>query len=183
MNRKSEKAEKTKVLLVLLLILTFGVGLGYAYLSEQLKVDSSVNYGSMKWNIGFTEATNGEGTITASPSVSGDKKTVTVACDLGTSTKSETCQAEVKVTNDSTFKIKLSEDPTVTYNADYIESVKVQAYQQGRYFDITKDWSISANMDLYFYITITTKELSEDMLPDEGLSIPVEVTMDWVQEQ
>ena len=108
-----------------MLLLTFGVGLGYAILSQQLSINNTVNYRDMKWNVGFKYATGYSGTVTANPSLSNDKKTISVSCDLGTSTKSETCSVDETFENDSTFDIKLSEEPIITFDDNYIESVNI----------------------------------------------------------
>ena len=177
---RQEKKEKNKFLLILLLLLTFGVGLGYAVLSERLSINNTINYGTMKWNVGFTEAANNGGTITASPSVSSDKKTVTVACDLGTSTKSETCIAKVTVKNDSTFSITLNGNPTITFDETYINSVDV-TWVDNNANVIATNSVIDAGGLREVQIKITTKTLTDDLLPSSPLSIPVTITMDWIE--
>ena len=179
-RNRQEKKEKNKFLLILLLLLTFGVGLGYAVLSEKLSINNTVNYGSMKWNVGFTEATNNGGTVTASTSVSTDKKTVTVACDLGTSIKSETCIAKVTVKNDSSFIITLNANPTITFNDTYINSVDL-TWVDNQANVIATNSVIDAGASREVQITITTKTLTEDLLPSSTLSIPVTITMDWTE--
>ena len=178
-RNKQEKNDKNKLALLLLLILTFGIGLGYAVLSQQLQITNTVNYGSMKWNIGFTEAVNHDGTITAAPSVSSDKKTVTISCDLGTSTKSETCIAKTTVKNDSTFTIKLEANPAVSFNSTYISSVETTWVEGGA--GVAANDTIAAGIEKEIQIKITTKELSQDLLPETSLSIPITVTMNWLQ--
>lgn len=123
MNRYNLAKHNFYLIIVMLLIL--GIGIGYAVLSERLTIDNTISYDSMKWDIGFTAASNNGGSVTSTPSISSDKKSITISCDIGTSTKSETCIAKVTVTNGSTFNIMLSEAPTITYNDTYISSVDV----------------------------------------------------------
>lgn len=181
MNRnRQEKKDKKKLLLLLLLLLIFGVGLGYAVLSQQLSINNTANYGTMKWNIGFSEATNNGGSITSSPSISMDKKTVTVACDLGTSTKSETCIAKATVKNDSSFNIELAKDPTITYDDTYINSVDVTWINNDSKV-VGRD-TIDSGATREVQIKITTKTLTKDLLPSSSLSLPVTITMDWIED-
>ena len=118
MNRYNLAKHNFYLIIVMLLIL--GIGIGYAVLSERLTIDNTISYDSMKWDIGFTAASNNGGSITSVPSISSDKKSITISCDLGTSTKSETCIVKVTVTNGSTFNIMLSEAPIITYEDIYI---------------------------------------------------------------
>ena len=178
-RNKQEKNDKNKLALLLLLILTFGIGLGYAVLSQQLSITNTVNYGSMKWNIGFTDAANHGGSITASPTVSTDKKTITIGCDLGTSTKSETCIVKAKVKNDSTFAIKLEANPQIELNSTYIN--KVETTWVGNSEAVVAGNTIGAGAEEEIQIKITTNSLSEDLLPSSSLSIPVTITMNWLQ--
>ena len=107
------------------MLLILGIGIGYAVLSERLTIDNTISYDSMKWDIGFTAASNNGGSITSVPSISSDKKSITISCDLGTSTKSETCISTAKIKNNSTFAVELEENPQITYDNTYINSVTV----------------------------------------------------------
>lgn len=107
------------------LLIAVGLGIGYAVLTERLALESSVNYNAMNWDVGFSEATDGNGTVQAVPSISPDKKSISVTCDLGTSTKSETCIAKAIIKNDSTFDVELITEPLVTFNTTYIDAVDV----------------------------------------------------------
>lgn len=179
--RKNKKSKKN-LLLLLLLLFGFGIGLGYAVLSQQLNITNTVNYDSMKWNVGFAEAINNGGTVEASPEISSDKKTMTISCDLGLSVKSETCIVKSKIKNDSTFDIVLSENPTVTTNDTYIDSV-VTSWVSSNTGDVKQNDVVPAGQEYEVQIVITTKTLSEDILPSSALSIPVTVTMNWVEQQ
>lgn len=181
MNRREQsKKNNRKLFFMLMLLLAFGIGLGYAVLTEQLSINNTVKYGSMKWNVGFVEVDGTLGSVTAVPSLSTDKKTITVTCDLGISSASETCIVEMSFDNDSSFAVKLSSNPTVTFDNTYISSVLVQDVT-GTAQTLAKDYSVPANGERTFRITVTTKELTEDLLPSTALSVPVNVTLDWVE--
>lgn len=177
--RKYNQKEKRNTIIWLCLLLALGLGIGYAVLTEQLKLNGSVNYGSMAWDVGFTTAEDGGGSITSSPSVSTDKKSVTVSCNVGTSTASETCIAKAKIKNASSFAVQLESNPTITFDNTYINSVDAVWTEDNS--PITALNSISAGVEKEIQITITTKELTEDMLPETSLNIPVTITMDWVE--
>lgn len=184
-NQKNKK-DKNKILLLLLFLVSFGLGLGYAVLTQQLSITNTVNYGSMKWNVGFNTASDDGGSVTASPVVSDDKKTLSITCDLGTSVEAKTCIVKASIKNDSTFAIKLKTNPVVkindveaTSNA-YIASVVTSWVTETSNNGLVKqNDTIPAGEEHEVKIVITTNELSKELLPSSNLSIPVVVTMNW----
>ena len=120
--RKQNK-EKKKFIIGIFLFLILSLGLGYAILTEQLSVDGSIEYGTIKWDVGFKNAADAGGTVNSIPEISNDKKTITIACNIGKSTASETCITTATIENGSTFSIELMQAPTITYDDTYIQSV------------------------------------------------------------
>ena len=179
---KRNKQNKNTFIATILFLLALIIGIGYAILTETLTISNTVNYDSMKWNVGYAEAINNGGTVEASPEISSDKKTMTISCDLGLSVKSETCIVKSKIKNDSTFDIVLSENPTVTTNDTYIDSV-VTSWVSSNTGVVKQNDVVPAGQEYEVQIVITTKTLSEDILPSTALSIPVTVTMNWVEQQ
>ena len=53
-KKQEEKKNRKALLLLLLLIFLIALGIGYAVLSQQLSISNTVNYGSMKWDVGFS---------------------------------------------------------------------------------------------------------------------------------
>ena len=177
MNRYNQAKHNFYFIIVMLLIL--GIGIGYAVLSERLTIDNTISYDSMKWDIGFTATSDNGGSVTSIPSISSNKKSITISCNLGTSTKSETCIAKATITNGSTFNIMLSEAPTITYDDTYISSVDVmwvKSFESPKQLD-----GINAGNSEDIQIKVTTKEIDESMLPEETLSISVTFTMNWIE--
>ena len=174
---KREKKEKKKILVLICLLFIFGLGLGYAVLSEQLTLNSSVNYETMKWSVGFSASSNGSGTVAATTSVSEDKKTLTITCNLGTSTSAETCIAKTTIKNDSTFNVKLIAAPSINYDNTYISSVKAVWTDSSQ--DIALGDTVNASASKELQITISTKELTKDLLPSTTLKVPVTIALDW----
>lgn len=174
-----KRKQKKNIYIPILILLAVGLGLGYAVLTEKLSINNTIHYGAITWDVGFSEATDGSGTVTSAPTISQDKKTITVTCNIGTSTKSETCIAKAKITNSSTFAVELSADPTIEYEEDYIKSVT--AVWTSNSEEIAAQDSVGVNATEELKITIVTKELTEDMLPSESLTVPVTFSMNLVE--
>ena len=179
--RRYNKFEKKKTIVWICLLFALGLGIGYAILSEKLSVNGTLNYGSMVWDVGFSSATDGGGTITSSPTLSNDKKTITVSCNIGTSTKSETCIAKATIKNASSFGVELESNPTITFDNTYISSVT--AVWTGSNTNVVAGNSLEQNTEEEIMITITTKELTKDMLPESTLSVPITIIMDWAEKE
>ena len=179
MKRRNEKKEKKKLYILILLLLTMTIGIGYAILSETLKINSTIEYNTMTWNVGFESAIDGGGTVESNPTISSDKKNVTISCNLGTSTASETCIAKATIKNGSTYDIKLDSNPDITYDSTYVNSVTVVWTDDSTNVKMSDTIGFGKNREVI--ITITTKELTKEMLPEDALSIPVTITMNWVE--
>ena len=123
--RKKIMFERKKLISLICLLLAVTIGIGYAVLSQQLKLNGSVNYDTMAWDVGFSAAFDGGGTVSSNPEVSSDKKSISISCDLGTSLAQETCIAKAKIKNGSSFAVQLDESPLVEYDNTYINSVDV----------------------------------------------------------
>jgi hypothetical protein len=176
---RNNKIEKKKTIIWICLLFALSLGVGYAVLAEKLELNGSVNYGSMSWDVGFTTVVDGEGTIPSSPTLSQDKKTVTVSCNVGTSTSSETCIAKATIKNASSFAVELESNPTITFDNTYIDSVTTVWTEKNA--TVVAGNSLNSNTEEEIIITITTKELTEEMLPETSLSIPITITMDWIE--
>ena len=177
---RKNKQEKKKLIGMLCLLFLLALGLGYAVLSQQLSINSTVDYDALKWDVGFTTATDGGGSVTAVPTLSQDKKSITVSCKVGASTSAETCIAKAKVKNGSSFTVELESDPTITYDNTYIDSV--EATWSGSTRNVFAEDSIDVGETKEIQIKITTKELTKDMIPESSLSIPITITMNWVED-
>ena len=97
---------KTNFYLMILLLLVLGLGIGYAILTQQLTINNTVNYGSMKWDVGFTavedfsddvyaylgESIDESGMVLVPTTVSlaNDKKSISFNADFGTITSKKT---------------------------------------------------------------------------------------------
>ena len=177
---RRNKKQKKSFVVTLCLLITVVLGIGYAVLSQQLSINGGLEYGTMKWDVGFSSATNGGGTINSNPTIADDKKSITITCDIGTSTASETCIAKVKIKNGSSFAVELESNPTITFDNTYINSVT--AVWTGNNENVVAGNILGTNTEEEITITISTKELTKEMLPESTLSLPVTITMDWVED-
>ena len=177
MRKNNDKKERKKLAVAIIALFVTALGIGYAVLSQNLKVEGNVNYDTMSWDVGFSEVSDGNGTINANPVVSEDGKTVTITCNLEKSLNSKTCIAKVKINNDSTFDINVSQNPTIDFEGNYIESVTVTWNDNSE--NVKAGDVIDALTTKEALITITTKALDENNLPSSGTSEPVSVTMNW----
>ena len=177
--RFRRKYEKKKTLVFICLLLMFSLSLGYAFLSEQLKVDGTLNYGAMSWDVGFSNAYDGGGTVSSSSAISQDKKTISVICDIGTTTNSQTCITKATVVNNSTFAVELENTPNIVYDARYVKSINVTWTD-----DSTKVQALdflTSQSSREMKIEIVTNQLTEELLPSDDLTVPITVTMNWVE--
>ena len=103
------------------------------------------------------------GTVVAAPTIAEDKKSMTIACNLGSSTKAETCIVKSTIKNDSTFDIQLSANPTVTTNNTYINSVATTwITTTSNTGDVKQNDIIPAGEEHEIQILISTKELTQE---------------------
>ena len=141
-----------------------------------------MNYDSIKWDVGFSQTVDNGGTIKSTPTISDDKKSITIECNIGTSTNSETCITKTTINNDSSFNITLKENPTITSNDTYVESVDIVWIDS-----ITNTGNVKAGASILkgevqnIEVKITTKKLSEDTIPSSSLSVPITIDMNWVE--
>lgn len=178
---RRNKKQKKSFVVTLCLLLTMVLGIGYAVLSQQLSINGGLEYGTMKWDVGFKSVTDGGGTINSNPVIASDKKSITITCDIGISTASETCIANAVIANNSTFDVQLEANPTITYDTTYVKSV--DAIWTASSNTIGAADKIAAATSKEIKISIVTKELSSDMLPSTSLSVPITITMNWVEKE
>ena len=172
---------KKKFIIMLFVLLIVGLGIGYAILTQQLSINNTVSYSSMKWDVGFITASNGEGSVYSNPTISQDKKSITVSCNIGTSTESETCIVNAAIRNASTFGVELESNPIITYDDTYINSVTV-IWTENDESMLIGDF-LGSNVEKEIQIVIVTNELTKDMLPSSTLTIPVTIAMNWVESE
>ena len=179
------KNQKFKLFLVLAILLVLGIGIGYSVLTEKLDVDSSVAINEMKWDIGFSSSEDNGGSILSESSISEDGKTLTVICDFGSNTKQNTCSAKATITNNSIFDVGLASDPTIVYEDDYIHTLTFKWNNHPTYENKTvlKDNFIAKGESEEVILTIKSKFINKDNLPDEKIVIPVKISLNFMEWQ
>ena len=176
---KKNKKTKTKFFVTLAILFILSIGIGYAALTQKLTISHSVTINEMKWDVGFSSVSDNGGTILSESTISTDKKSITVTCDFGLSTSEETCIVKATITNNSTFDIMLSDTPTITYDDTYISSATITWIKNTSSPVALDGIGLGTSEDIE--IVITKKEFSVDLLPAEDLSVPITITMNWVE--
>lgn len=114
-------------------------------------------------------------------SISSDKKTITTNCNLEMSSAEQVCFVKATINNASTFNIAVSDNPTLTYDDTYIDLVDVFWINHSLFeFDsVLKGQTIDAGETADVMIMIMTNELTEDILPTNGLSLPITISLNF----
>ena len=119
-----------------------------------------------------------------------DKKTIYVDCDFGKNTSSKECVAKAYISNASTFKVELIEEPNVTYDSNLIKKVELnwlleQTFEGGSSVQleeqVVKDSLLEIDEVKILVIRIISNDLTADMLPSQDLSIPISIQLNWQQ--
>mgnify|MGYP003303395978 CR=1 FL=1 len=119
---------------------------------------------------------------TSTATISEDKKSITINCDLELSSKAQVCIVKATISNSSTFNIAISETPVVTYDDTYVNSVDVMWLNHDIYGFLTNvlgGQTLETNENANVFLAIYTKELTEEMLPSTELSIPITISLDF----
>ena len=147
----------------------------------------------MKWNFGFTTVidpttlgfTWPDNYIFADLAISEDKKSIDVLCDVGFRTEELLCVGMVEVVNDSTFDIELD---SVNLVSDVEESFLVNYISIYYFFDgmglenhIYPGDIVKAGESKTLISVFKLSELSEEMLPADGMQLSFRFDTEWLQ--
>ena len=185
---------KKNFLLMVLLLFVIGLGIGYAILTEQLSINNTINYETMKWDVGFTEIVDvsqynpPEDVILANVEISQDKKSLSVACDIGVRTDAVECDAMVKITNNSTFNVMLDSFESGSSLA-YVATMSKYLDNQENAFCVTlsdcvpveEGYVLKKGQSIYLLLEYKFYELTENLLNENGVSFEFEIDMNWVE--
>ena len=179
MRRSNDQRKKLLFLLIFLVLVWFGVA--YAVLTERLVINNTLSYDAMKWEVGFSKTEDNGGTITSTSSITNEGKSITVNCDFGENTGQETCIVKATITNNGTFDIGLASDPIITYDDTYIHTLTFKWEDHPTYLNSTvlERGFVEKGTSQNVILTIKTKNLTKDMLPADGISVPVTITLDF----
>lgn len=187
------RIRKRNFYILLIVLFVLSVGIGYSALTQRLNIDNTVSYDAMKWDVGFINVSPVQWSVNSVlpvVSVSDDKKTVYIDCDFGSSTSSTECVATAAIANDSTFNVELNVDPVISYDSELIKNVEINwVYSYENPIGDLKDVEdkivsgvVLGNNDARdIVIRIISNDLSVDMLPSEETTIPISITLDWVE--
>ena len=195
---------KTNFYIMILLLLVLGLGIGYAILTQQLTINNTVNYGSMKWDVGFTavedfsddvyaylgESIDESGMVLVPTTVSlaNDKKSISFNADFGTITSKKLIYVKTTVTNNSSFNVRLSDfalnSDDSNFN-DFFDSYVDNAYilwfygLDGDIIPVRTGDVIRAGESRDILIYVVYNDLTEDMLFENGYSLSSQFVMNW----
>lgn len=203
---KSKKIKK-KFFVLLSFLLVVGMGIGYAVLSQQLTINNTVNYGSMKWNVEFIsvedvsdefegnnpdmlETLNAD-VIDTNVALSSDKKSISLSFDFGTNTKSKFGAVKAAIKNDSSFDVvleekKFSSNNNVTFpifQFEYLDEYDIFWSDQNNFWgELVKVGDVlQAGETKEIVLVYKLKELTEDMLFPDGLTLQYDFNLNWVE--
>lgn len=170
-----------KFLLMSFLLIVVGLGIGYAILSQRLNISNSVLFDNMKWDVGFSSVADNGGTITSTSSISSDGKSITVNCDFGSSFDQESCIVKATIANNGTFNVVLTNDPIITYDDTYIHTLTFKWNNHPTYENHTvlKNNFIAKGKSEEVILTIKSKFLTIDTLPNSETTIPITITLNF----
>jgi hypothetical protein len=200
--------EKSKFIFMVLILLVLGIGIGYAVLSERLTVSNYVNYGSMKWDVGFVDAYDAydgfveyaTGTrfeddinylIPVDVSLSSDKKSISINADFGLNTSGKFTMVIATIKNNSTFDVLLTDfgieesEQVSDFFAKYVEA-SYYIWFEGFEVDtsvqnVTAGDILRAGETKEILIYYEFYEIDEYNLPTEGANVDISISMDWEQ--
>ena len=221
--RRSREKNNLILLLVILFVLT--VGIGYAVLTEQLTINNTISYDSMKWDVGFTAAEDGYDSLVdtivywyenmygpledvgvtdeelvetifslmygdpepfsiakSTASISADKKSITVNCDLNMTSKSQLCSTKVTIKNSGSLVAAFDDYSAYLNLPDDMGQISMYWLNHEMYgilSEVYEGQTIAPNESVELVIFIATNELTEDVLPLEKGSVPVTITLDF----
>jgi hypothetical protein len=185
---------KKKFIIMLLFLLMIGLSIGYAVLTQQLTIDNTISYGSMKWDVGFTEVVDlsqhnpPENVILANVEISQDKKSLSVACDIGVRTDAVMCSTAVIVSNNSTFDVVLdsidsggSPANLSRLNKYLVDQSAIVCISIDDCEELVPGYVLKTGESGILGIQYNFKELTEDILPETDLTINFSVLTYWVE--
>ena len=204
---KKRVTGKRKFWLSILLLTIIGLGVGYSYLSQQLTINNTVNYGSMKWNVSFTDVedvsdefegnnpdmleTLNADVIDTNVALSSDKKSISLSFDFGTNTKSKYGAIKAAIKNDSSFDVileekKFSSDNNVVFpifQVEYLDEYDIFWSDQNNFWgELVKVGDVlQAGETKEIVLVYKLKELTEDMLFPDGLTLQYDFNLNWVE--
>ena len=197
--------EKSKFIFMVLILLVLGIGIGYAVLSERLTVSNYVNYGSMKWDIGFTSVQDiteeivftetftrypemVEYLVPVDVSPSNDKKSISINADFGMNTSYKMVYVLATVENNSTFDVVVTDFGLVENEESegYLEYFTDENYfywvddETLEAIDVvSKGTILKAGESKTLLINYNFLEIEEYNLPTEGLKLDFTIFIDF----
>lgn len=182
---------KRKLYFTIAILFIICMGIGYAILSERLSVDTSISYSEMKWDVGFDQvielnSADYNNSLIANTSISSDKKSISLSCDLGSNTSKIDCISRVTIKNNSTFDVVLKSfvENGIDDYEDYIADSYFNWYdtENNSETKVRVGYVLAAGETATLNIKYIFKALTADLLPPKGLEMSFDFEMEWIQD-
>ena len=205
---KKRVTGKRKFWLSILLLTIIGLGVGYSYLSQQLTINNTVNYGSMKWNVSFTDVEDVSAEIGIRDEemlhyigvepkestfvISEDGKSVSVNIDFGTENTLGKLSAGIfTVKNDSSFNVSFNnfnlvyDGPKMESSGnDFVSLANLCWFtsMEDECYEIQEGDIIQAgeSRQLLIYTILSNFHYAED-LPKNDFTVSLDYEFEWVE--
>ena len=205
---KNKVCMKRKFVLSIILLCIIGLGIGYSYLSQELKINNTVNYGSMKWNVRFDYVEDYTGitdelqyvidyfdaaVLKTYPTLSDDAKSINFNFNFGNNTKAKFVFVKTAITNDSSFDVAYNgftvdaEDDVAALLNNYLGGSNLFWLNDDNVIgdfeedDINIGDVIKAGETKELLIIAMLNELFESDLPSEDITLNFSYNLEWVE--
>ena len=172
-------SSKKRMLILSFLMLLLCTSIGYAVLSENLKISSSANVGKMTWDVRFENIVVREGSVNGSSTIESDKTSIRASLDLNK--PGDYYEFYVDIVNKGSLDAKLdslvktaltvAQKKYLNYTITYKDYVEIQP----------NDLLIAESRDT-IRVLIEVKELADSsLLPDSAFHLDLEGKFNYVQ--
>ncbi len=181
MRSRSRASSKKKILILSLLILLLCMSIGYAYLSQVLKVGTSAKIGKNTWDVHFENVVIREGSVEGSSTIGSDKMSIISTVELNN--PKEFYEIYVDIVNSGSMDAKL-ESLVNTYLTDVQKRYLNYTVTYSDYVAINKDDLLKAGEKETIRVLVEMKDIVDaSYLPSESVDLTLETTLSYVQSE
>ena len=166
--------------IVVVMILLFGMGIGYASLSQTLEIDGTSDIDRASWNVHFENVQVTTGSVTAATPTITDNTSVSFSASL--ENPGDFYEFTIDLVNSGTLNAKL----------DDIEVLPVLTSEQANYFQYSVTYSDETAIQKYDALDAGTKETilvrfkyleldDTSLYPEEDMDFDFSVSMSYIQ--
>ena len=172
-------SSKKRMLILSLLILLLSMSIGYAYLSEAIKINTSANIGKIIWDVHLENIVVREGSVSTTPPIIGSDRT-SITLSVALNQPNEYYEYYVDIVNkgsidaqvDSIFKTSLT-----TEQEKYID-YKI-TYKDG--LEIKRNDVLASGEKETLKVLVYIKDLHESLYPSINTNLTLEGRINYIQ--